>query len=738
MGLVAHKTAVLLGGAAMALVVGMSQVAAQDVATTNEGEKQGRVTLLQRIVIGAGVEKVAIDTPQSVSVIEQEDIDNEQASTVGEILRSIPGVNTSSSDRVLGQSFNIRGIGGSETAGEEGRIIVNVDGATKFYEQYRMGSLFTDPELFKRVEVLRGPASSTLYGSGALGGVINFTTKDASDFIAEGGRGALKLKGSYDSNGDGWLGSAVLAHRFSEDFDFLLAGNYRTANPYETGDGSIIKSSEFDSWSGLAKATIGVGDEGTLRASYQHWDSDAQDQDYVQIGGPLSSFIPGLPPTITGFGTVDRRVVDRTAVLAYENPFSDNDMLDLSVSASFSATSVEQRNATGIPAVGFVCPVTGTGNETPTLFCDTDFSYNTWQLKAENTSSWFGDTWENHLTYGWQTSHQTRKAVAYFGNGDPFGFGYHPEGTDFKTGIYVQNEFIWDDRLTIIPGARIDWRKLTPADSSPLTESTDDWAFSPKLAAHYKLNDMFAVFGSYAHTERFPTLDETFQSDRTPGGSYGLEKERSDNFEAGVAASFYDLVQPGDGMQVKLTGFYNNVNDLIVSCFGASGPCGPTGTFTEHYANVNNARIYGAEVEMAYDSDYVFASASYAHTIGKDRDTDAYLNTVAPHEFALTLGGRLPEHGLSFGWRARFVAAPQNPDLRSDTPVPAASSVRYARSFNTHDIFMSWRPQDGAMKGWEVIAGVDNLFNEQYKEFLHNEPAKGRTFKVTLAKQFDY
>ena len=142
----------------------------------------GGATILQQIVVGAGVEKVAIDTPQSVTVIDQEEIDRQQASTISEALQNVPGVNLSGSDRVLGQTLNIRGIGGPETGGEEGRIIINVDGVTKFFEQYRMGGLFTDPELFKRVEVLRGPASSTLYGSGALGGVVNFTTKDASDF----------------------------------------------------------------------------------------------------------------------------------------------------------------------------------------------------------------------------------------------------------------------------------------------------------------------------------------------------------------------------------------------------------------------------------------------------------------------------------------------------------------------------------------------------------------------------
>ena len=79
-----------------------------------------------------------------------------------------------------------------------------------------MGSFFSDPELYKSVEVLRGPASSTLYGAGALGGVINFTTKDASDFLQDGNDNALRLKGSYESNGNGYLASTIFAHRFND------------------------------------------------------------------------------------------------------------------------------------------------------------------------------------------------------------------------------------------------------------------------------------------------------------------------------------------------------------------------------------------------------------------------------------------------------------------------------------------------------------------------------------------
>lgn len=178
MGLVTRLATVLLGSVALSgLSVGLA--AAQNQNTKN-------VTLLERLVIGSGAAKVAIDTPQAVTVVDQKDIDDKQASTTGEIFDDMPGVTMVGSERPLGESFNIRGIGAAETSGDEARIIITVDGAKKFYEQYRMGSFFSDPELYKQVEVLRGPASSTLYGAGAFGGVVNFTTKDASDFIKDG------------------------------------------------------------------------------------------------------------------------------------------------------------------------------------------------------------------------------------------------------------------------------------------------------------------------------------------------------------------------------------------------------------------------------------------------------------------------------------------------------------------------------------------------------------------------
>ncbi|MDN2582266.1 TonB-dependent hemoglobin/transferrin/lactoferrin family receptor [Aquibium sp. ELW1220] len=726
MGLLSRNATRLLGSAALCAAATVGIAYAQDntdapVETT--AQKQERVTALQRLILGAGVEKVAIDTPQSVTVVEQEDIDQLQPQTIGDVMRSIPGVNVTGSDRLLGQSFNIRGIGAPENAGDGGRIIINVDGVQKFYEQYRLGSFFSDPELYKRVEVLRGPASSTLYGSGALGGVINFETKDASDFIAEGETTAVRLKSSWSSNGNSWLSSSTFAQRFANGADLLITGNYRQADTYEDGAGNEVVGSNFEAWSGLIKSTFDVGDEGRMSASYQRWNSNLDDQQLSQTS------------TASFFGLVDRHVIDQTAILSYENPFSDNDMLDLKVSASYSSTSNEQRNAdlrSSCSAGSFA------------IVCDSDYAYDTWQFNAQNTMEWSGANWENYLTFGSQTTYQSRVAEAWLNNGDLLPVRFHPEGTDLKTGVFVQNEFIWNEKLTLIPGIRLDWHRLSPGDgvvdyNGNVPGDSDDTAISPKIAAHYKFNDTIAIFGSIAHTERFPTIDEVFSttsSSATFLPSLSLEKEKSNNFEAGFALSGYDLVQAGDAAQIKVTGFYNDVTDLIK----LDSPFVSGNNNREGYVNIDQAEIYGFEIESAYDSDYVFANAAYSYVVGKDKSDDSYLDTIAPHELALTLGGKLPQHGLKIGWRARIVAGPQDSVRNSDGPLPApnTTSTRYSTAFDIHDVFLAWKPEDGQLKGWELNAGVDNLFDQDYKEFLNNDRAIGRTFKLSLAKQIGW
>lgn len=685
MGLVKSRAAALMCGAALG-VLSVQAAQAQNVNATN-------ITVLERLVIGAGAPKVAIDTPQAVTVVNQDDIDAAQATTIGEIFDTVPGVTIIGSDRALGESFNIRGIGTAESSGDESRIVVTVDGAKKFYEQYRMGSFFSDPELYKQVEVLRGPASSTLYGSGALGGVINFTTKDASDFIEEGHTGAARVKTQYSSNGNGTLLSGVLAQQISDSFDVLAAGNWRRSEDFELANGAELSGSEFDALSGLIKGTarFGDNDEQVVRLSYQRWSSDAEDQDYSQTG------------TLAAFGLVDREVLDRTAVLSYENEDSDNPWVDLKVSLSFSDTAVSQSGS----AVG--------------AFGDADYGYRTWQANVENTSEFSGENWENYLTYGMQFSTQDRIAESALGNGV---IGTHPEGQDTRLGLFVQNEFIYADALTLIPGVRGDFVWQKPEASRPEHREVEDFALSPKLAALYEINDNLSVFGSIAHTERLPSLDELYQYADVRRPSLQLEKESSNNVEAGFAVSAFELIQEGDQAAVKVTGFYSDIEGLIEA--------NPRGVPGPYFSNIANASIYGVEVEGSYESGNVFGRLAYTAAFGENTDTGAALSSIPAHKLVATIGARNEEYGLEYGVKGIFAAS-------SDTGVaPSSGTDRSTEGYVTFDAYTAWNPTTGAFKGTEVRLSVDNILNADYRDNQSPDRSIGRSFKLSLSKQFDW
>ncbi|KQT44230.1 hypothetical protein ASG47_16870 [Devosia sp. Leaf420] len=717
MGLVRSRAAALLGGVALALVA-QQAAQAQNVNATN-------ITLLERLVIGAGAPKVAINTPQAVTVLNQADIDKEQADTTGALFATVPGVTVVGSQRQFGEAFNIRGIGTTENSSDGSRVIINIDGAPKFNEQYRMGSFFSDPELYKQVEVLRGPASSTLYGAGAIGGVINFTTKDASDYLRDGNTGALRVKTSLDTNGLGTLTSAVLAQQVTDTFEILAAGNWRRRENVELAKGGELAGSGFDTLSGLIKGTAHFGDnnEQELSLSYQRWTSDAKDQAYAQTG------------TSSLFGVTDRAVLDQTAVLHWENPATDNPWVDLKVNLSYSDTQNDQTNhryALGAPrtVIGPVNPAFPQNVTADSILLDTRYGYKTWQLTADNTIEWIGDGFENYLTTGFAASTQDRTVVR---PGTAIALPAHPQGTENKLGIFAQNEFIWAEKLTLIAGARGDFHWV---NSTTGAANIEDSAFSPKLAAHYELTDNIGVFGSIAHTERLPTIDELYSvAAASPGRSapkstsLGLLKEEANTIEAGFSLSGNDLLTSGDTAALKTTAFYSDLTNLIAS--NTARPFG--GATVPYYGNIGKARIYGVEVEASYDAELLYASLAYGITVGDNLVNNTPLTTVPQNKLALTMGIRNVEYNLDMG--ARLTIADQGRYIVASGPFGADGP---ADAYATVDLFASWKPETGPLAGTELQLGIDNLFNADYRPNLSIDRSTGRTFKVTLAKQFDW
>lgn len=695
----------LLTTATIGALAGAPTLAQESAVTTAESSGEGIFTLLGRLVLGAGTPKVAIDTPQAVTVLDQEDLDREQPRSIGDLFANVPGVQAAgASTRALGQAFNIRGIGNAEQTASQNRIIVTVDGAVKFFEQYRTGSFFGDPELYKRVEVLRGPASSTLYGSGAIGGVVNFTTKDAADFLTAEEQGMVRGKLSYDSNGEGVIGTLTFAQKLGENADVIASFSRGTSEDMEDGAGNTIQATEGERWSALVKGNyrFGAAMDQRVTLSFSRTDSDLEDAAVAQTGGSVATY----------FGTSDLHAIDDTVTLAYAHEGEGNPLLDLDVQLSYSKTSTERDNF----SLGSYCR-TGTFQ----VLCPNTAEYETVALKVENTIEMSAGAWENFVTIGAQLSHQERMATSSVG-----ALAFHPGGEEDKLGVYLQGEFVWNDRLTITPGVRVDRSWLSPDASATAAGGTDQsgTAVSPKIAALYDLNDNWGVFGSLARTERMPTLDELYSTDgRGTAGrtaSLDLDKEKATTVELGVTYQALGVLSTEDSLTAKATLFHNDLTDLIAAHSSGS-------VNVPYFYNVDAAEIWGAELEAAYEAERWFGQLAYSNVRSKDKSTGLTLTDTPAENIALTLGLKFPDQGLRAGWR-----------VQGFDGIVTESSTTSASGYALHDVFVSWQPQGGALDGMQLDVTVENMFDRYYRNNLSLDAGAGRNVKVALSKAFTW
>jgi hemoglobin/transferrin/lactoferrin receptor protein len=450
----------------------------------------------------------------------------------------------------------------------------------------------------------------------------------------------------------------------------------------------------------MLKGTWTLGGGQKLRFSVQRWTSDEDDARYAQTGS-------------SAFGTVDRTVVDTTALLSFSDDVPDNPLLDYTFSLGVSDTTNDQTNANpGFPS-------------SSVLFQDTSYGYRTVTLKAQNRSEFSGAGLEGSLILGVDVSQLERTSRAASG----VNIAFHPEGTDRRVAVYGQGEFVFGDRLTIIPGLRADFVNRKPGPLVPGARETDDVALSAKIAALYKITDDLSVFGSFATTERLPTLDELYSTQGFPfvpqGASLDLEKESSKTFELGLAYQRQGVFGADDAVQVKFTAFQNDVDNLIERT-----PFTLPGTY---FRNIGAARFRGVELEGSYDAAGGYVRLAYSHVRAVDKDFDYTLSSTPADSLSLTLARRLPDVGLEFGWTAHVVDKISTSSRSATTGVITTTDFA---AYDVHDLFVNWTPQRGALAGTDVRLGVENVFDKTYRNNLDQENGPGRTIRLTLTRTF--
>jgi len=253
-------------------------------------------TILDTITVTASPLGQQVDlSPSRVNVIDGADKFERETSSLGRFLEEIPGVNSANTGAQAGTPV-IRGLTGR-------RIQVMSNGIGQEYQQDAARHIPNlDPTLYSRIEVVRGPMS-VLYGSGAIGGVINALSPSPFEQTENGISGEVKSR--YASNNKERMGGVRLSAR-QDSFGLQVGGFITRADDYRSSKTTQFQESKkpgdplftgkipyTDYRSKNAYLSAGhEGEYGDISLSWVHWH---QEQNYL-ILQPQPQKLPSPKP----------------------------------------------------------------------------------------------------------------------------------------------------------------------------------------------------------------------------------------------------------------------------------------------------------------------------------------------------------------------------------------------------------------------------------------------------------
>jgi len=656
-----------------------------------------QVTTLDAITITATrTEELAIDALAPVSVLGPQEIRERNASRISNLFQAIPGVTFQDRGDEPGSAINIRGLQ------DFGRVAMLIDGTRQNAQRtghFANGFIYLDPEMVGGVDVTRGP-SANVYGSGAIGGVVNFRLKEASDILRAGQRWANESSLTFGTN----TGSVVTSNFFAArdaNADIILGGSFRDAQNYKDGTGWIVPNTWNETNSGLAKMNFRPADGHTLTLSGLVMDSK------YNFGQPPRGVLGGTSVYYTNTDNYNFNTRWR-----YSRP--EDRLFDFDANAYWVRTDTKQlkilhTTTTNSAYCGGVAP----GNNISGCVGDLrGFQTDTVGFNINNTTRFSGTTgWEHALTYGGDFFNDQ---VSTF---DPRGTGdlTTPGGRRNVFGGFIQLKSTFNNWLEIIGAGRYDQYDFQAGGNSLNKDH-----FSPKITIGITPVAGIQPYVSYAEGYRSPTLTETLIISAHPTGggpppsvcpdgsvgmfcflqNFNLRPEVGRNKEIGVNFKFDNVRVAGDAFRAKFNVFRNDVDDYIeLVGFGPNVP-GYNVPLYSQYQNITQARIDGVEFESTYDAKRWFVGLAAQYQRGVNVATNIGLVNIQPNKVVTTFGMRFLEGRLTTVVRWAAV------DHKTDIP----ANYIPAHHYNLVNLQVNYK----ATETTTLALHVDNLLNTYY------------------------
>ena len=649
-------------------------------------------------------------TPATVTVITAREIEQNLYTDIKDLVRFEPGVSVRSQPARFGAAlgstgrdgnagFTIRGLGGD-------RVLIVVDGV-RTPDGYAFGPQsvgrggYSDLDLMKSVEILRGPASA-LYGSDGVAGAVSFTTKDPVDMLGNSRNWTARARVAYGSADDSMATGLSFAGR-DGPVSGLVAWTHRDASETENqgtvgGEGAARTEpnpQDFSSDALLAKLVWDVAPGNRLGLTYETYDSTL---DANVLSGRSASVLDLRAEDET---TRQRIGLDwRTEALPGLNEASLTIYRQESETRQFTFEDRE-------PAADRTR--------------DNTFDNDVLGLAAQGRRTLTSGSVEHRLIFGGDWSETTQSGVRD-GTVPPFGETFpsspFPETDYTLSGLFIQDEIVLaGGSLRITPALRYDAYELTTADDPLFTGAKadqEDSRLSPKLGVVWWANDNFGLFASYAEGFKAPTPSQVNSAFGNLAFGYisapnpDLKPETSRSLEAGLRLREVP-VWNGGRMALQAVAFQADYEDFI-SQEVVSGSFTPMDPAVFQYVNFTDVEVKGLEFrsDASWDNGLsARVSAAWAEGDQTTAGTTTALPSIDPLKVVAGVGWDAPSG--AFGGQA-IVTWSEAKDAADTTGLACAPNCYVGDDFTLFDLTGYWNVTDAVT----ARIGVFNVFDETY------------------------
>ncbi len=635
------------------------------------------VELTELQVTASPLATSTLESPQPTTVLSGGDLSRAQAASLGETLNSVPGVHSFSTGAGIGKPV-IRGL-------TSNRVLVLDDGQRMETQQWGdEHSPNIETANAERVEVIRGPAS-VLYGSDALGGVINVLQPDLPDAIGRPAIIKAKASVAYSSNNREPDGS-LMVEGASNGFAFRAEGSGRTA-----GD---VRTPTYQLWnSGLRQG----GGSGTL--AYQGaWGSLRGT--YSQRNEKL--FLTDADST----ATPTQRMVTNRASLDLTLPFHTS-RLEAKAGWERNRRREFEDSLTSDVALGLL------------------------------SRTWTGSVQYHHPNLG-----KVYGIIGLSGLGTTFDkFGEEtliPNNRVWTSGIYAfEQADVGPWRLSA--GARYDYRHLDVDQDDVLGVAAQTRSYnslSGNLGVLYRLSEPVALVLNVGRGFRAPNSFELFANGVHEGtvaferGDPALQNETSVNTDLALRIQ-------APKISAEIGGFANLIHNYIFSI--PTGATDPESGFEIFDFTQGDARLLGFESSVQYHPmPYLHLQLGADYTNGQNTSADQPLPNIPPFRATYTVRFEPAGRGV---FQSPYLSLGGETNARQTRLNPAEAAF-FAEAFDGVGYQSEGYTLANAGAGFTLNTGerpiqfdfsVHNLFNQSYADFLSRIktnaplPGMGRT-----------